>query len=111
MSDYAAELKEILSRYADTRGAELLREAMARQAEAEAERKLCLELVSAGYKMLAVKLHPDKVGSLADMTGLVAARDRLRRMLAPPPSLKKHTPSLKKGKHKVNRTGKGRKGE
>jgi len=64
---------------------ELRRQQVDRKAAADAERKLCLELVSAGYKALAVKCHPDTGGSLADMTRLNAARDRLRRMLAPPP--------------------------
>jgi hypothetical protein len=53
---------------------------------------LSLELVSAGYKALLVKHHPDKGGSLADMKRLTAARDDLRRMLAPP---QKHKPKAK----------------
>jgi hypothetical protein len=54
-----------------------------------------LEIASAGYRAISVKLHPDKGGSLANMTTLTAARDDLRRVLAPPPSIKKRKPRIK----------------
>jgi hypothetical protein len=38
---------------------QLLREAAERRAEAEARRKMSLEIISAGYRALAAKYHPD----------------------------------------------------
>ena len=47
--------------------------------EREAQRKLGLQLIEIGYKALASKLHPDKVGGSRDaMTRLNTVRDRLK---------------------------------
>jgi hypothetical protein len=38
------------------------------------------KIISAGYRRLAVRLHPDKGGNAEDMAALNAARDRLLRL-------------------------------
>lgn len=40
------------------------------------------DIISAGYRQLAKKMHPDKGGTAAGMVRLNAARDRLKAMLA-----------------------------
>ena len=47
--------------------------------EREKERELGQRLVDIGYRALAVKLHPDKGGSLEAMITLNRARDHLKR--------------------------------
>ena len=55
-------------------------ERLARAAEQPAaRRKIALELISAGYKALAIKLHPDKGGSREAMILLNEVRDLLKR--------------------------------
>jgi hypothetical protein len=49
-----------------------------RREEREAERKLALRLISIGYKVLSVELHPDKGGSHETMRRLNAVRNRLK---------------------------------
>jgi hypothetical protein len=63
--------------------AELRQEQAKREQESELQRKLqhklALELISAGYKALALKLHPDKDGSDEAMKRLNHVRDLLRK--------------------------------
>jgi Protein of unknown function (DUF3102) len=49
-----------------------------REEERRAESRLCLEIISTGYKTLAAKMHPDKGGSAEAMTRLNRARDHLK---------------------------------
>jgi hypothetical protein len=49
-----------------------------RMEECEAKRKLALQLINAGYKVLAVEKHPDRGGSQEAMTRLNEVRDELR---------------------------------
>lgn len=54
----------------------------ARQAEEKeraTERKLALQLIDIGYKVLATKLHPDRGGSRDAMARLNRVRDNLRK--------------------------------
>jgi ParB-like chromosome segregation protein Spo0J len=53
-------------------------DAMARQAEQELQRELALQLINAGFRALAAKLHPDKGGSKEAMVRLNQVRARLR---------------------------------
>lgn len=62
----------------DTETLNRARDEMKRAEEREAQRKLALQLIDIGYKVLARKLHPDKGGSPEAMTRLNAVRDRLR---------------------------------
>src|SRR5262249_2822674 len=55
----------------------------ARSAELPAElRPVAQELISVGFRALALKLHPDHGGTHAEMTKLNAARDWLREQTA-----------------------------
>ena len=59
-----------------------LREAeLKRAAEREAVRKLKLQMIDAGYKALATKLHPGGGGSPEAMARLNEARDQLKATL------------------------------
>jgi len=61
------------------RDAERIRdEALTRQQERDAERKLAIQLIDIGFKALASKLHPDKGGSRDAMSRLNRVRDRLK---------------------------------
>lgn len=54
--------------------------ALAQTADLDArERELLRELITAGYRMLALKLHPDMGGSVEDMRVLNALVEKLRR--------------------------------
>lgn len=56
----------------------LIQERQGREAERQLVRKLAVQIVDIGYKVLATKLHPDKGGSSEGMARLVRARDMLR---------------------------------
>jgi len=70
-------VRQIVSRV-DTETLNLKREDMKRQEEREAQRKLALQLIDIGYKVLARTLHPDKGGSREAMSRLNAVRERLK---------------------------------
>jgi hypothetical protein len=53
-------------------------EALSRQQDRDAARKLAMQLIDIGYKALATKLHPDKGGSREAMMLLNEVRDRLK---------------------------------
>jgi hypothetical protein len=53
-------------------------EALKREKERETQRKLGLQLIEIGYKVLASQLHPDKGGSDEAMIRLNNVRDRLK---------------------------------
>src|SRR5262245_41870460 len=53
-------------------------EALTRTTDPADVRSMAAEIVSAGYRTLALKYHPDHGGTHADMTKLNAARDWLR---------------------------------
>ena len=56
----------------------LKEEALTRQQERDAEKKLALQLIDIGFKALAAKLHPDKGGSRDAMSRLNRVRARLK---------------------------------
>jgi hypothetical protein len=58
----------------------LAEEQEAREKEAKLRRRIELQLIDAGYKAVATKLHPDKGGSKEDMTRLNQARALLKGM-------------------------------
>jgi len=58
--------------------ARLQEEELNRAQEREAQRKLALQVIDIGYKVLAAKLHPDKGGSRDAMARLNKVRDRLK---------------------------------
>jgi len=70
-------IKQIVGRL-DTAMLNLKREDMKRQEERDAQKKLALQLIDIGYKVLARELHPDKGGSRDAMARLNAVRDRLK---------------------------------
>lgn len=70
-------IKQIVNRV-DTETLNLKREELKRHDEREAQRKLALQLIDIGYKVLARTLHPDKGGSREAMSRLNAVRDRLK---------------------------------
>lgn len=70
-------VREIVNRV-DTETLNLKREELRRADERDAERKLALQLIDIGYKVLARELHPDKGGSREAMSRLNAVRDRLK---------------------------------
>ena len=57
----------------------LSRQARERASEREERRKLGRRLTDIGYKQLAMKLHPDKGGSVEAMARLNRARDHLKK--------------------------------
>lgn len=59
---------------------EAMREADLKRAEVrELQRKLALQVIDAGYKIFAAKLHPDKAGGSKEaMANLNVVRDRLK---------------------------------
>jgi hypothetical protein len=77
-----AQAEEALRRSREWEQQRARREAQARaeKAEREAQRELSLEITAAGYRLLAVKHHPDKGGSSEAMARLTRARDHLKRM-------------------------------
>ena len=70
-------VKKVVDRV-DTEALNLKAEAVKRGDEREAQRKLALQLIDIGYKVLAKTLHPDKGGSRAAMARLNAVRGRLK---------------------------------
>jgi hypothetical protein len=74
---YHEEVKQIVGRV-DTETLNLKREDMKRQEERDAQRKLGLQLIDIGFKVLARTLHPDKGGSREAMSRLNAVRERLK---------------------------------
>jgi len=70
-------VKQIVDRV-DTETLNRAREEMKRADERDAQRKLALQLIDIGYKVLARTLHPDKGGSREAMVRLNAVRDRLK---------------------------------
>jgi DUF3102 family protein len=70
-------VRQIVDRV-DTETLNLRRDELKRVEERDAQRKLALQLIDIGYKVLARTLHPDKGGSKAAMTRLNAVRDRLK---------------------------------
>jgi len=70
-------VKQIVGRL-DTEMLNLKREDLKRQEERDAQKKLALQLIDIGYKVLARELHPDKGGSREAMARLNAVRDRLK---------------------------------
>jgi hypothetical protein len=84
-------LEDFLRRLPKTNPEELERLRLVRQnelkrveelaAERKAERKLVAQLIDAGYRSLASKLHPDKGGSPDAMSRLSRVRDQVKRQL------------------------------
>ena len=72
-------VKEVIARV-DVEALNLQRKQMKRAEERETQRKLALQLIDIGYKVLAKTLHPDKGGSRDAMARLNAVRDQLRRL-------------------------------
>jgi len=70
-------VREIVNRV-DTETLNLKREELKRDEERAAQRKLALQLIDIGYKVLARELHPDKGGSRRAMARLNAVRERLK---------------------------------
>lgn len=70
-------VKQIIDRV-DTETLNIKREELKRADEREAQRKLALQLIDIGYKVLARTLHPDKGGSRDAMARLNSVRDRLK---------------------------------
>ena len=70
-------VRDVVNRV-DTETLNLKREEMNRADERDAQRKLALQLIDIGYKVLARELHPDKGGSRDAMARLNAVRDRLK---------------------------------
>jgi len=70
-------VKEVINRV-DTETLNLRRDELKRSDERIAQRKLGLQLIDIGYKVLAKTLHPDKGGSRDAMARLNAVRDRLK---------------------------------
>lgn len=70
-------VKKIVGRV-DTDTLNVRRAEMKRVEERETQRKLALQLIDIGYKILAAKLHPDKGGSRDAMARLNQVRDRLK---------------------------------
>ena len=70
-------VRQIIDRV-DTETLNLKREDLKRADERDAQRKLALQLIDIGYKVLARTLHPDKGGSREAMARLNAVRDRLK---------------------------------
>lgn len=73
-------VKDIIDRV-DTETLNLKREELKRADERDAQRKLALQLIDIGYKVLARELHPDKGGSREAMARLNAVRDRLKQCI------------------------------
>ena len=73
-------VKKIIDRV-DTETLNLKAEEVKRGDEREAQRKLALQLIDIGFRVLAKTLHPDKGGSRAAMTRLNAVRDRLKQCI------------------------------
>ena len=70
-------VREVINRV-DTETLNLRKEELKRSEERDAQRKLALQLIDIGYKVLAKTLHPDKGGSRDAMARLNAVRDRLK---------------------------------
>jgi len=70
-------VKAVIDRV-DTETLNLKRAELMRDEERAAERKLALQLIDIGYKVLARELHPDKGGSRVAMARLNAVRARLK---------------------------------
>jgi hypothetical protein len=73
-------VREIVSRV-DTDTLNRRRAELERAEESAAQRKLALQLIDIGYRVLARKLHPDKGGSRVAMARLNAVRARLKACL------------------------------
>ena len=71
------DVKRIIGRV-DTATLNLKRDELKRRDERDAERKLGLQLIDIGFKVLARTLHPDKGGSREAMSRLNAVRTRLK---------------------------------
>jgi hypothetical protein len=76
-SSWHEPVRQIVNRV-DTETLNLKRDELERAEERAAQRKLALQLIDIGFKVLARKLHPDKGGSKIAMTRLNTVRDRLR---------------------------------
>jgi hypothetical protein len=70
-------VKDVIGRV-DTETLNLKREELKRDEERDAQRRLALQLIDIGYKVLARELHPDKGGSRDAMARLNAVRARLK---------------------------------
>jgi hypothetical protein len=70
-------VKQVVDRV-DTETLNLKREELRRDEERDAQRRLALQLIDIGYKVLARELHPDKGGSRDAMARLNAVRARLK---------------------------------
>jgi hypothetical protein len=57
----------------------LIEEQEAREKEAKLQKKLKAQLIDAGRKAMAIKLHPDRGGSTADMTRLNQVCDAMKK--------------------------------
>jgi hypothetical protein len=79
-SSWHEPVKQILDRV-DTETLNLKREELKRDEERDAQRKLAVQLIDIGFKVLAKTLHPDKGGSRAAMARLNAVRDRLKQCI------------------------------
>ena len=64
---------------------QILRASLDRAKEQATKRKLGLQLIKAGYKALATKLHPDMGGSTVAMVRLNQVRKLLKDSLPSPP--------------------------
>lgn len=76
-SSWHEPVRQVINRV-DTETLNLAREELRRSEERDAQRKLALQLIDIGYKVLARELHPDKGGSREAMARLNAVRDRLK---------------------------------
>jgi len=65
-------------------GEALRREMQTERVELEAQRVVRVELIKAGYRVLAAKCHPDAGGSHEAMARLNQVRDAMEREAAPP---------------------------
>jgi hypothetical protein len=70
-------VKQIMNRV-DVETLNLHKAELARAEERKAQYELAIQLIDIGYKVLAIKLHPDKGGSRDAMSRLNLVRDRLK---------------------------------
>ena len=59
----------------------IVKDTLARNAEAKLTRELGLKLIDTGYKVLATKLHPDKGGTTEGMERLNRVRNQLKKFV------------------------------
>jgi hypothetical protein len=79
MTQHSTDLHEAYTRIA--------RERVAWYAENERQRRLILQIIDAGTRAMALKLHPDAGGSHDAMSRLTVCKERLRKDYARMPRL------------------------